>query len=229
MDSTRIINLIANFDLTDFNIDIQPYFDNLNFEPLIEGKTFHNNFTNESRCYDNLGNLVYIGKVIDGQRNGFGVEYFKKFQKVKYRGFFKNDKIRTNKVVKILNENDQIIYFGHFNNGEPERGFIYDEKRGHIKIAGSFKNYLLHGETNYVFNEDGAILYSGKFCNGFPDNTDFRIYYKNGHYLYSGKGDTGVFYYPFSGKKIMDKEFYDESDWMILYDEHVHKEFDEFS
>jgi hypothetical protein len=202
MDSTRIINLIANFDLRDFVVDIASCFDNWKFEVLLENKTFTNDFSGDSRSYDSNGNLIYIGRVVGGKRNGFGVEYFKKSQKIKYRGFFKNDKIRTNKVVKILNEIDEVIYFGHFNNGEPERGFIYDEKTGYIKVAGSFKNYKLHGDINYVFNEDGSILYSGKFSNGYPENNGFRIYYKNGHYLYSGLGENGYFYYPFSGKKV---------------------------
>ena len=79
MDSTRIINLVASFDLRDFVVDIASCFDNWKFEPLLEEKTFTNHFSGDSRSYDASGNLIYIGRVVDGN-------FFLKTQKSKASG-----------------------------------------------------------------------------------------------------------------------------------------------
>jgi hypothetical protein len=72
---------------------------------------------------------------------------------------------------------------------------LHDPQTGEIRYAGSFEGYKLHGETCYLFNEQGKICCSGKFENGHPVNHNFKVYYKSGNYLYQGNGDSGTLYY----------------------------------
>ena len=151
----------------------------------------------ENNCIYFNGIKEYEGDIVDGVKQGQGIEYYKN-QKKRYEGSFKIGKHHGNG--KEYYDNEILKYNGEFNNGfYDKKGIEYDET-GKIIYEGEFKKGKYHGkgklyrngkliyEGDFVdnklqgkgkeYDEDGKVLYSGEFQNNYYEGFGSRYLLK---------------------------------------------------
>ena len=151
----------------------------------------------KDNCIYFNGIKEYEGDIVNGVKNGKGVEYYKDNKK-RYEGEFKNGKHHGSG--KEYYDNGILKYFGVFNNDVyDKKGIEYDET-GNKLYEGEFKNGKYHGkgklyrngkiiyEGDFVdnklqgkgkeFDEEGKILYSGDFQNNTYEGLGSRFFLK---------------------------------------------------
>lgn len=205
--SHTLLQWIINFDLSNFEVSLEDFFELYKSKPQIVHKISKpDKFSGMCRCFDNDGYLIYEGYINSlNKREGHGIEYSKKGTMITYDGFWKNDKpVSRNR--KIYNQEGQIIFSGTFESEtqDPDFGQVYSSKNGKIIYAGYFKECKFDGFYGYVFNSEGKVLCCGNWCNGFPKNEGFKVFYKSGSLLYLGTTENkGIFYH--DGGSILSK------------------------
>ena len=105
----------------------------------------------------------YKGELINGLRNGKGIDYYKN-GKIGYDGDFVNDKYEGNG--KYIFENGE-YYIGEWSNGQRHgKGAMY-LNNGYIKYAGIFINGTYEGEKNKPYVDNiGSIYFDDDYIYG---------------------------------------------------------------
>jgi antitoxin component YwqK of YwqJK toxin-antitoxin module len=194
-DITRdLLHWIMHFDLDSllslFYVNIKEAFDDLLFEPLVKDRIYYCPNYLGYRCYDLNGDLIYKGQVKNNMRHGFGTEYYKSTDKVKFDGKFALN-LPNGNFCKYFDENGFEIYAGHFSKGFPIGGYFFDDRNSTLYI-GKFDDYKLDGKNCYTIDKNDLMLSSGRFIKGKPYNKDFKMYYQSGCLLYKGSSEDGV-------------------------------------
>ena len=147
----------------------------------------------KENCIFFNGIKEYEGDIVNGVKQGQGIEYYKN-QKKRYEGSFKIGNHHGKG--KEYYDNEILKYDGEFNDGYyDKRGIEYDET-GKIIYEGEFKKGKYHGkgklyrngkliyEGDFVdnklqgkgkeYNEEGKVLYSGEFQNNYYEGFGSR-------------------------------------------------------
>lgn len=116
-----ILDYIVSFNLSDFYSNVHEHFNCWIFQSLNLEKIQYDKFSAKSKGYDEDGILNYEGHVVSGKRKGYGIEYYRSSSqgKIKYQGFFKNDR-PTAELTKICHQSERLIYSGSTYRGEPK-------------------------------------------------------------------------------------------------------------
>jgi len=174
----------------------------------------------KTKIYDN-GNK-YIGEFLNDLKNGKGILYYNKKDKInRYEGDFKDDK-RDGKGISYYNNGNRyegdykhgkkegkgILYYtngekyeGNFKDGKKEGKGIFYFKNGD-KYKGDFKDGQTEGKGVYYYKNGDK--YKGDFKNGKSEGKG--IYYYNNGERYEGdyKNDKregkGIYYYNNGGR-----------------------------
>ena len=163
--------------------------------PLIDGLP-----NNRGKIYDEKGNLIYEGEMINGRKEGYGKRYYDNGY---YIGQFSND-LKSGKGKYFFNNGE--IYEGEFDNDLLEGYGKYIYKNGNYYV-GSFSKNLKHGkgkqfykdgnlQSDIDFNNDkleglgrynfeNGEYYIGHCLNGLKHGKGI-IHYKNGDIKYEG-------------------------------------------
>lgn len=111
-------------DLTKYHIDIRDYLPNLEFSSLTSKYIEESENTGLKRCLSKDKEVLYIGQVRNGMRNGFGSEFYPKAQggsTLKVKGFFFDDKI-DGEPVHIYSSKGDLTFVGIYEDNQPASG-----------------------------------------------------------------------------------------------------------
>ena len=153
----------------------------------------------EKNCIYYKGIKEYEGDLVNGVKNGNGIEYYKNSKK-RYEGSFKNGKHQG--IGKEYYDNEILKYDGEFNDGDyDKKGIEYDETGKKI-YEGEFKKGKYHGKGKLYRN--GKIIYEGDFIENKLQGKG-KEFNKDGNVIYSGEFENNC--YEGFGTKYSEKPY----------------------
>lgn len=125
---------------------------------------FTGNFENDKpntdygKIWDESGELWYEGGIVNGQKDGKGIEY---------------------------HENGEILFEGEFSEGFPNGKVTMYHDNGMKKFTGYMEDGVKEGD-GMEFDVDGYLIYRGTYKNDAYDGTNCAILYSNGRVQFIG-------------------------------------------
>jgi hypothetical protein len=202
-------------DLKRYHIDARDFFPDLTFQPLMSDQIEVSDDSSLKRCLNTDREVLYVGQVRNGKRNGFGSEFYPKARcgnGIKVKAFFFEDQI-DGEPVHIYNSKAELVFVGKpfncqnlyvkifwltqtlgiYDANKPVSGILYTED-GWPLFVGGLKDYKPHGHCLF-FDENKCLECQGNFTAGQIDDENFKIYYKSGYIKFEGyarlNGDSG--------------------------------------
>lgn len=138
--------------------------------------------------FDKKGNLLYAGRIENGEKNGAAVSYKAADNKILISKF-KNG-LKTGKGT-IFDENGELLYNGEVADAKANGMGIKYKKDGTVKYKGSFLNdkYSGHGK---LYMDNGYII-EGNFENGFANGIATK-YDSDLKKIYEGNFKDGIYF-----------------------------------
>jgi hypothetical protein len=176
------------------------------------------------QLFSDLNEKFSLQEILEG-KNGSVVEFFQKMEIFRYKASVQQLRDSKTDCVWYIGEicaknlpngigvqfiDSSVIYEGNFVSGEfTGKGCCYNQEG--IKICkGFFKNYILNGPAR-EYHANGVLKIEADFTNGLSNDTNAKIYNKDGSLVYFGavqNGDLhgkGVLHY--ENGEIYDGEF----------------------
>ena len=154
--------------------DLKTLYDNIKIieENLSDiSDKLHNRSSNkDNKIYNEYGNLIYKGDIVNGKREGKGIEFCPISGQILYNGEFKNGYYHGNGILYLKSSNQASVYpayyQGNFNKG------LFDGKIDCYSIdkAGKYKK---SNESTYKEGKCSSIL--SDYPNGNITNYDIEL------------------------------------------------------
>lgn len=173
-------------NISTYTFDLKAEFPDITLQPFNPDNIEYEKQKNLYSYCDREKQIFYEGQILDGKRNGFGVEYYSP-NYPKISGYFLDDKLEGS-FNKVFDPNGNTIFVGKFYNEQPVLGIVYWPKNiaNSMRFAGTFKEWKIYGERVYFFYDDSSLKCVGKFTEGYVDDENLQIFHRNGVTWFKG-------------------------------------------
>jgi antitoxin component YwqK of YwqJK toxin-antitoxin module len=151
------------------------------------GKFVNDGFHGKNcKIYTEEESLEYAGGILEGSKEGPGIEYFED-GKIWYEGEFVNNQ-RTCFNGLVYYPNGELMYEGAvLNNKKHGFGKMFDSQCYKLRYEGQFENDMPHGASGTLYNlENGNCEYFGSFVNGMRQGWG-KEFHDNGNLACEGE------------------------------------------
>ena len=112
-----------------------------------------------SLYYEDM-NIKYLGRLVDGQKNGEGREFHANGNPY-YDGNYQNNQPHSDKLT-IFHSNKKPLYTGAMHEGSKQGNGTEFYDNGQILYSGNWDKNEPHGENVTIYNSDGSVMFEGR-------------------------------------------------------------------
>lgn len=105
-------------------------------------------------------NIKYLGRLVDGKKNGDGREFHDNGNPY-YDGNYQNNQPHGDKLT-IFHPNKQAWYIGSMDEGQKQGHGTEFYDNGQILYSGNWHQNEPHGENVTIYNSDGSVMFEGR-------------------------------------------------------------------